>query len=162
MNNLHEVETVTLRGNREWPRKELHEFLEELGFKSEDDFYHLKRNGSLLKWQTNTLATVDVFWRGRSIYETEDEVCEGTSGTWDSIEMKYYMASVPKECIQAFVTVACAIQEKFDLQFFFQGVRRNEEELLRDFEKTAAELTTYCDEPGSEALAILIQQRYSK
>jgi hypothetical protein len=162
MNGYHESETIILRGRRCWPRNELHAFLVELGFKAEDDFYHIQRKGKLPVWQSSTMLSLDVQLNGGAIYATEEDVAEGTAGNWDTLVGKYLMATVPAECIAPVVQIIFRICERFDLQAMYHGRQHSESELIQALTTVADELTASLDKPGSETLAILIEQSYSK
>lgn len=162
MNSYHEVEIITLSSPRVLPRKDLHIVLADIGFKSEDDFYHLQRRGNLPVWQTSTLLNICVRLRGNDVYETEDDVIEGTAGSWDSLLVKYFMATVPRECIRLAIDILFVISEKFQLEVNYCGKPQNKSDLIQSLENIANDLTANLDAPGSEVLAILVEQSHSK
>jgi hypothetical protein len=158
--DYHEKETILLKGSQLHDRKLLHKWLRKRGYRSEDDFYYLQRKGRFRPWQTSTLITLNVRRGGHEIYETEEDLIEGIGTNWDELRSEYLMATLPRECIAAVTAEIAAIAAEFDLTIEYCGAVVDIAELASRLNAVADQLTSEFDEPGSEALAILIERQY--
>lgn len=158
----HEKLTVVLVREAPVLRSELHTWLKLRGYKSEDDFYFLKRKAKVLPWETRTLVTVDVQLNSSAVYETEEDVEEGSSTAWNSLNLDYLMASMPRDCIDLFVEEVQQLSLQFGLQIQFNSESVEASSLRAALNRIADELEEYFGGAGSEELAILIEQEYSR
>ncbi|KQV49767.1 hypothetical protein [Duganella sp. Root336D2] len=153
--------TVTLFRESTVSRKELHTWLKRRGYKSEDDFYYLVRKGRVPTWQTDTIATVELKLSGTPIYETEEDVEEGISTCWNSLEVEYLMASLPRECIDSFVEEVTQLSAHFDLKLQFEQALTDPHSIRGAFNRIADRLERDFGGAGSEELAILIYREHA-
>lgn len=160
MKNYHEKEIVVLQSERPQRRKLLHKHLRARGFKSEDDFYELFRKGKCEPWQSTAVLTLSVFQSGATIYETEEDIAESGGTTWDELHCEYLLATLPRECIELMLNELSVLCTCFDLRMAYDGQAIEVEDLRSKLNSIADNLAKTLDEPGSEALRILIQQQY--
>lgn len=159
---LHEKETVRLVGKQAQQRSLLHAYLKDRGFTSEDDFYFLDRPDKPQPWQSISLITVDIFLNGEAVYETEEDINESESSFWDELDVSYLLASLPVEYVKIFCEEVSALCIGFDLQCKHGGEILDYTSLLERFQRIVTELSESFGEPGSEDLAILIQEMYPR
>jgi hypothetical protein len=160
--NYHEKETIILKSPKTWDRRALHTFLQKRGFKTEDDFYELFRKGPRDPWQSSAIMSVTVFQAGKSVYETEEDIQEGATTSWDELRCEYLMATLPREAIFDFIREVDALVEEFSLEIVWNGEKMASIELTNRLNAIADHLSTKWDAPGSETLRILIQQQYAQ
>lgn len=151
---LHERESVHLILGRRVPVAELRRHFVEAGFTEEDDFFFLPRLDSRLPWQSEDIATADFF-------DLDHQVdCDGVC---DRVHFSYLFASLPAEHIVTFIStlgwfhgvLGGALEhrgERLDLD----GLRSRFDSYLHDL------LDEVYEQPGSEPLAILIQESYPR
>lgn len=157
----HEKVTVVLVRETLVLRTELHTCLKLRGFKSEDDFYSLKRKARVQPWETRTLVSVDVKLNSSAVDETEADIEEGASTAWNSLELSYLMASMPRDCIDLFVEEVQQLSLHFGLQIQFNSELFEASSLRTELNRIADELAENFGGTGSEELAILIEQEYA-
>ena len=160
-NDHHEKEIIRLSANKPKARRELHEYLKERGFASEDDFYFLDRPDTPKPWQSISVMTVDVFNRGSTVHETEEDIAE-YPGQWDELRVDYPLATLPPFLFETCVAECEALAVRFGLQMELGGDFITSGQLRSTLMKIADDLTAELDEPGSETLRILIEQSYSR
>ncbi len=156
--NYHEKKEIRLIGRELRSRKELHSFLRSRGFKSEDDFYFLDRIDQAQPWQAISVMTIDVIRGGAAIYETEEDIKDKTT-QWDELKVEYLLASLPRDCIARCAIECECIANAFGLDISLGGEAFTRGGLQTALEQIADKLSVEVDEPGSEALGILIQQK---
>ncbi|WP_154668141.1 hypothetical protein [Pseudoduganella violaceinigra] len=154
--------TVVLAREAPASRKEFHTWLKRRGYKSEDDFYYLKRKGRIPPWQTDAIVTVDIRLNSSAIYETEEDVEEGSSTAWNSLKLDYLMASLPRECIELFLEEVEQISNCFGLEVKFELAEVDVPSLRASLNVIADSLDRDFGGAGSEELAILIAQEYAR
>ena len=159
---FHEKEIVQLKAPMPLQRKDLHEYLLSEGFKSEDDFYYLDRNDRVKPWQSINIYTVDIYLGEEAIYETKKDIYETGGGSWNRLEASYLLASLPDSYIEYFCKNVFAIAERFGLQVYHHNIEKNKKDLIDTFASYAKKLSEKYSEPGSEDLAILIQDTYPR
>ncbi|MCX7113684.1 MAG: hypothetical protein NTX45_27110 [Proteobacteria bacterium] len=155
--SYHEKETILCKSNNPQVRKKLHNWLKQRGYKSEDDFYFLKRKGKIQSWQSDSLMSVDVLLNENEVYETEDDIQEGNSSFWDTLKISYLMASHPREYISVFVNEIMEISNTFNLTIQFHSQEKSIDLLSTELNQIADELEQNWGGAGSKSLAIMIQ-----
>ena len=158
-NDLHEREEIWLKASDNLPRLELQNLLFSRGFKAEDDFYFLDRPDAPKPWQAISVMTIDVLFRGSMIKDLEEE-CDAEAGEWDTLRIEYLMASLPTQFIEDCAKECEAIASRFGLQIKLGNAVLERGQLQSRLQKIADNLASEVDEPGSEALGILIAQLY--
>lgn len=158
--DYHEEETVFLRSPQPQQRTALDRWLRQRGFQAVDDFYNLKRKGRCEPWQTSTIVTLSIRRDGDDVYETEEDLAEGEATTWDELKADYLLATLPRDCIVPLVCEIEALATAFNLSIKYLGEPVDSGELLNRLNAIADQLSRDWDEPGSESLAILIEQQY--
>lgn len=119
----------------------------------EDDFFFLGRNKSKVPWQSISIITIDSFCDGTQVYPDESDI--------DSFEFLYLFATLPESCFEAAKNVINESVEYFggQLKNNLQLVALNELDGL--FNQWKTDLKLELDEqPGTESLAILIQELF--
>jgi hypothetical protein len=159
---IHESETVLLRANQSWPRAELHGLLTRRGYLSIDDFYSLDRRGKIPPWQSVSVVAIDVLRQTEPVYESEEDVLEGKSTTWDELKAEFLLATLPEELIETFCAEIEALAAAFSLQPICAGIECLPAQLATTLKKHAAELAHHHAPCGSKELAILIQESYGR
>lgn len=151
---LHESESVHLLLGRRVPVAELRTHFIEAGFVEEDDFFFLPRQDGQHPWQSEDIVTADFF-------DGDQQVdCEGIC---DRVHFSYLFASLPATHIATFISTLGWFRgalggelehrsEKLDPD----GVRSKFDGYLRDL------IDEIYEQPGSESLAILIQDSYPR
>ena len=163
MNNAHhEEEVVELTSDVPIRRRDLHKWLRQRGYKSEDDFYYLDRKGKIENWQSRSLASIDLFFNKQEIYETEEDVEEGTATHWNSLRVSYLMATLPRECIEPFVDEIDTLAQAFRLRVTYQAEAIDAKSLLGRLTGIADTLEKDFGGAGSKALRVLILQEYAR
>lgn len=158
--DYHEKETVVLKAPHSLERTRLDKWLRKRGFRAEDDFYHLQRKGRVQPWQTSTVISLDVRCSGQGVYETEEDLAEGRGTSWDELRADYLLATLPRDCIASLVREIDALVTEFGLRLEYRGDVVEPVELAKHLNAIADQLSKEWDEPGSETLAILIEQQY--
>lgn len=156
----HEKETIILKASRLLDRITLDKWLRKRGFRSEDEFYYLPRKGRCEPWQTSTLVSLNVRRSGRSVYETEEDMAEGLATTWDELQADYLLATLPRDYISSMICEIDALATQFSLKVEYRGETIAATELEKRLNAVADELSKEWDAPGSETLAVLIEQQY--
>jgi hypothetical protein len=156
--NYHAKEAVSLKAAGATDRARLHKFLCQRGYRSEDEFYFLPRKDRCEPWQGSNLLTVDVRMNGSPIYETEDDVAAGESTSWNELILSYLLAYLPPANIALFVAEVAAVSIEFDLAIWLEGRQITSGELSDRLESIAKDLSDEWDAPGSDTLAILIEE----
>jgi hypothetical protein len=156
----HEKETIVLKAPQPLDRTTLDKWLRKRGFRSEDEFYYLPRKGRCEPWQTSTIVSLDVRRAGSSVYETEEDMAEGLATNWDELRADYLLATLPRDYIASMVFEIDALVMQFGLKVEYQGETMAATELEMHLNAVADQLSKEWDAPGSETLAILIEQQY--
>jgi hypothetical protein len=97
---------------------------------------------------------------GVSIYETEEDLADGISTDWNQLRVGYLMATLPRECIDLAISQIAGVAEEFRLVIAIDGEVIDALQLSKRWNEIADHLAQEWDEPGSEWLAILIEQQY--
>lgn len=158
--NYHEREEVVLAADMPIDRLQLDRLLKRRGFRLEDDFYHLQRSPRCPPWQSTTLLSLNLLRGGASIHETEDDLTDQPGTKWDQLQVGYLLATLPRECIEMAVGEIAAVAEEFNLAICLEGENVAAGHLLKHWNAIADHLSQEFGEPGSEWLAILIEQQY--
>ena len=159
---FHEKEVVQLKALTPLYRKDLHEYLMSKGFKSEDEFYYLDRDDKAKPWQSISVLSIDIFLGDDAIYETKEDIEESEGSVWDRLEASYLMASLPENYIENFCNNIFKIAEKFGLSAYHNNTEKDKKGLIDTFMSYAKELSENYSKPGSEDLAIFIQDTYPR
>jgi hypothetical protein len=151
---LHESESVHLLLGHRVLVAELRPHFIEAGFTEEDDFFFLPRQDGCYPWQSNDIVTVDFFDGDRQVD------CDGVC---DRAHFNYLFASLPAAHIATFVStlgwfrgVLGGELEHRSEMLDPDGVRSKFDGYIRDL------LDEVNEQPGSESLAILIQDSYPR
>jgi hypothetical protein len=151
--SYHEREAIRLIASVPGSRGELHDFLKRRGFSREDDFYLMDRPDVAEPWQSITVMSIDVL----------DEGAGDADGLpWVALEVSYLMATLPASFIATCVGECESLAGRFDLRMEFGGEAVSPGQLGEVLRKIAGKLTEEFDGPGSELLAILIEQSYGR
>lgn len=161
MDEYKEEILIELKSNKKLSRKELHNALKIMGYLSEDDFYFFERDDDIQPWQSEELLSIDIKCDDKEIYETEGDIEEGGGTVWDKIVVSYLMATMPIESIGRLIERIAEIQEKFNLDIVLQDKIISLEHLEKNLKRIANELEIKIAPPGSEELAILIDEKYN-
>lgn len=156
----HEQETVTLKASHLLDRNILHKWLRKRGYRSEDEYYYLPRKGRCEPWHSASLISLDVKRAGLSVYETDEDIVEGIATTWDELQANYLLATLPRDYIASMVCEIYALAIQFDLKVEYCGDTIETAELEKRLNAVADQLSKEWDVPGSETLAMLIEQQY--
>lgn len=159
-NDYHEKEVISLKHKSNKSRRDLHSFLIQRGFKSEDDFYFIDRTDKPKPWQAISAMSVNIRYENSSIYKTEDDIVEEES-VWDELKIEYLMASLPRSYIELCVNHCELIAKEFELDIEFENQVLDAKKLSDKLNSIANQLTKNFDCPGSENLGILIAMSYS-
>jgi hypothetical protein len=162
MDDYKEEIIIELKSKNQVARKVLHSALKSMGYISEDDFYVFERDDDIQPWQSEELLTIDIRCDDKEVYETEEDIEENKGTVWDKLIVSYLMATMPIESIDSLIERIAEIQEKFNLNIVFQDKVLSLESLKKKINRIASELETTIAAPGSEELAILIDEKYSR
>jgi hypothetical protein len=160
-NAYHEKEIIRLSASAPRSRRDLHAFLKERGFKSEDGFYFIDRRDGPKPWQAISVMTVNVFNQDSAACETEEEAA-GNPGEWDELKVDYLLATLPASFIGTCASECESLAAQFDLQIELGNASIKPGELQSALLQIADDLTAEFDEPGSETLGILIELSYGR
>lgn len=160
MNDFREEVSISLFAERPSSRKNLHEALIEMGYKSEDDFYFVPREDTPQPWQSINLLALDVKCRGEPKYETKEDVEEGISTEWDEVVISYLIATIPPENIEKLLKRISDLVDVFKLNLRFEDVDITIDEFRHKLISIADQIEAKYARPGSEDLSILIECRY--
>lgn len=156
--HMHRIEdvperlVVSLILPKERPIKDVCSILRLAGFKSMDDFYFLPRKEKSPPWQSSTLASVDFFVNERpSGYES---IC-------NRLSVSYLFACLPVKCGANFIEMLSSLCRNLSAELEYAGKTVSLSEVSHLIQRWGAELLAGLNEtPGSESLAIQIQQSY--
>lgn len=153
---LHEVEDVVLTSYAKRPCAALWNLFSEQGFTLYEDVFSLDRprKPKLPLWQSEAFVDVDIFSDENPIYEPDEE--------WNKVVLKYLLATQPRSGIAIFSKHASEISARLDIPMTFKGKVVTSEELEKQLNNFADELTAQVGEPGSEDVAIVIQSTYPR
>jgi hypothetical protein len=160
MDNYHEKITISLLADKPMSRKDLHEFLTKMGYKSMDDFYFVKRKDEIKFWQSSNLLTLDVYMNNVHKYETEEDIESSESTEWNRLDLYYLMATIPSNHITAFVDQVEQLSNSLGLSIKYEGELTSSRKLDEALTSIANQLTSNLAPPGTEDLAILIEMDY--
>lgn len=153
---FHEVEVVELRSPSPRPLAELLAVFTSQGFALHDDVVSLDRTGKVPPWQHPSIVEVEVLHQGEEVFGFGE-------GAWDTIELKYLLASLPPESINRFIDVVAATSDQLGLAPEFGGEKVTIDALRREFTRIRDEVLSETGEKaGSEGLAILIHSTYPR
>jgi hypothetical protein len=158
--DYHEKETFLLRPSKPIERVLLDRWLRRRQYHSEDDFYYLPRKDQCEPWQSSTILSLDVRSAGEAIYETREDLAEGSGTSWDELKIEYLLATLPREHIETLIEEVNALSTEFLLELRYCGEVISSTELAHCLNQIADQLVKQIDNTGSEALAILIEQQY--
>lgn len=152
---LHEIESVRFQSKEERPLSELTSCLLRLGFTRHDDVFSFDRADKIMPWQHGSICEVHA-------YSGEIEVY-GDEGYWDAFELRYLFAFLPIGLVAYFENIVFQVCECLQIAPTVNGQLVGRRELRRILEVFAADLMDECgEEPGTEALAILIAESYPR
>ncbi|MCW7537019.1 hypothetical protein OOT46_04015 [Aquabacterium sp. A7-Y] len=151
---LHEKEVVSFIAESPKPIATLRACLLQAGFTLHDDVFSLDRKGRVPPWQHSAVAEVKVLNRGEEIFEQD--------GEWDQADLEYLFAFLPSECQEKFLDAVDRISECLGLPPHHQGRGVDRADLKSQFEHCLKDLEQLGEVPGSETLAILIQDTYPR
>lgn len=154
--HLHEVEFVEMHSNTKRPVSELLPIFRSLGFSLHDDVVSLDRKGRIPPWQARSIIDVEVLCG-------KEEVFGFGEGEWDDLRFSYLFASLPFELAERFIEIVFQLSDKLEMSVTYHGGEVIASELKSEFSLRKDELFSETgEEPGSEALAILIQSTYPR
>jgi hypothetical protein len=153
---LHEIEIVSFRADQRKPLNEILSSFEDQGFALHDDIISLDRKGIIPPWQHSSIVSVEFQLDGEEVFGFED-------GEWNIILLKYLFASLPFDLSETFIQVVKEIGEEFKIIPYFHGKETDAQALRKSFLEINSEIMAKTGEaPGSESLAILIQNTYPR
>lgn len=154
--DLHEVEEVILQAGSYRACKTLWPLLLELGYTLRDDIFSINRakKPPTPIWQTKTLVSVYIHFDDSEVYSLEDR--------WNSISLKYLLATQPRTGISMFTKHAADLAGRLSIPLVYKGNEVTQDRLNALFEAIADEVTEQIAEPGSEDLAIVIESTYPR
>jgi len=151
---LHEIETVSLVLGRRVAIKDLSQAFLERGFTEIDDFFTLSRTETCPRWQTDSIITVQFFLGSEQV--DLDSSC-------DSIRFDYLFAFLPSDFIPVFIAAIRHFAESFGGELRHRDERVDADRLQELFDSYVRDIDAEVAEPpGSELLAILIEQSYPR
>jgi hypothetical protein len=151
---LHEAEDVLFVPGGVRPCAELWRLLPALGFVLDEDVFAVDREGKVPLWQARAIVSVYVLLGDQDIYDEE--------GQWDSVKLRYLLATLPSEHIPLFVDKAVALAEALGTQMLYRNQVVSGEQLRADLEAGARELRDTLGEPGSKEVAATIKMTYPR
>jgi hypothetical protein len=153
---LHEVEDVILQSETKRPCAPLWKLLKAQGFTLYEDVFSLDRpkKPKFPIWQSEAFVDVEILNDETEVYDPEDE--------WNRVVLKYLLATQPRAGIPVFVKEASGISTHLGLPMMFRGKFVTVEELEKQLNTNADELTAQLGEPGSEDVAIVIESTYPR
>jgi len=158
---LHEAEIIRLISAHEQCLCDLHLYLVRLGFLYEDDFYILERKDSVMPWQTEEIMTIDIYYQGFHLYESEEEIIGNQDQKWDELKVEYLLATLPENCMKILFSQLKLICAQFGLSVHYESNAVTLNDLEELFKRFSDELeVSYGGRAGSENLAMLIEQQY--
>jgi len=160
-NTFHEKETISLKTVSDCSLAHLHDFLLSCGYRMEDDFYYLDRADTPKPWQSTSAVTVNVLKSGEGLNDLNLEGVGTSEPAWDELQIEYLLATLPAHYIDSTCNECERIARRFNLQISLEGKDLTATELRTRLRDIAKNLTIEWSEPGSETLAILIQDLYN-
>ncbi|MBY5991154.1 hypothetical protein [Ferrimonas balearica] len=151
---LHEEKTVCVMLPSVWCAQEGHRVFSELGATLFDDVYGFALNPEEVEdWQSETLLDIVLMFKGREVTHSDK---------FDQVVLSYLFASRPiadqcraLELIEALVSMLGGIANYGNEAFSMEAVRR-------DWDRCNEFLyEQWREEPGSEQLAIMIEENYT-
>jgi hypothetical protein len=149
---LHEKETVHLKDATPRPWTEIAAALASLGFTLNDDNYSFDRKDHVYAWQTDSYVWMIVFRNDQEVFEEQ----------WNRIELRYLLATLPKDGIKVFTEKVSELAAKLKLSMIYNGEPVTKQALETKLNACAKELTENLGEPGSEEVAIFIESTYPR
>jgi hypothetical protein len=154
--HLHEIEVVKFRSPSPRPVAELLAVFASQGFTLHEDVVSLDRTGKFPPWQHPSVVEVEVLHEGEEVFGFEE-------GLWDTIELKYLVASLPFENTNRFLDVVATTSRSLGIPPEFKGEETTLDTIRSEFTRIRDELRAETGEDaGSERLAILIQSTYPR
>jgi len=151
---LHEIETVSLVLGRRVAVKDLSQAFLERGFTEVDDFFTLSRTDACPAWQIDSIITAQFLLSSEQV--DLDSSC-------DSIRFDYLLASLPSDFIPVFIGAIRGFAESFGGELRHRNERVYADRLLELFGSYVRDIDAeVAEQPGSELLAILIEQSYPR
>lgn len=158
MNQYYEEIEIYLVSDSVRKREDLHIFLKNKGYKSEDDFYYISRDDKVEPWQSFQLLTLDIKLGDEDKYETEEDIEEGISTEWDKILASYLLATIPEDGIEKFIKKVQEIKSELNLKLFYCEEEITMDKLSKTLNLYAKKIEEkYYVEVGSEWLCRLIE-----
>ena len=151
---LHETETVRFEADQPRSCRDLARILRRLGFTRHEDVFSLDRKGRIEPWEFSSWADVDMLLNGEETFNL--------GGQWDTVNLVYLLATLPREGISTFVTAATQVSESLGLPMKYKDQVVGAKELEEALNACADELEREVGEPGSQTVNIFIQSTYPR
>ena len=153
---LHEMETVQFVVEPEQRIRSLGSHFRGLGFRRHDDLFVMDRPRPTPPWQPTSLVEVR-FQRGGV------ETFEVQNGWFDTLCLHFLLASLPFEFAETFVAVVEQTSRFLGVPGRYRSADVTALQLMSHLRECRMELLDRTgEEPGSEALAILILDTYPR
>ncbi|MCF8051152.1 MAG: hypothetical protein K9L59_07935 [Desulfobacterales bacterium] len=150
---LHEKETLSFILSMKIEGQQAIDFYESMGLTLEDNFFFLDRSEPDAPWQSISMVTIATFLNDIQVYPDESGI--------DCLKFSYLFASLPESCFEEFKDVIQKTMNRFDGHLFYNHKAVSLGELDSLFDKWKKDLKSELDEkPGTESLAILIQELF--
>ena len=114
--------SISLFARRPHVRRELHEALIGMGYKSEDDFYFVPREDAAQPWQSVDLLTLDVRCKGEAKHETKEDVEGAFSTEWDQVVISNLIATIPPDNTEKLLKRISDLVNRFHLTLQFESL----------------------------------------
>lgn len=96
------------------------------------------------------------------VYLDDNKIDSSENSRWNKLEVSYLLASLPKSHISVFCGYLSKMSHFLDLKIFYKNEETNPSTIEEIFFRFAVELVESYGEPGSETLAIFIQDTYPR
>jgi hypothetical protein len=153
----HSIVRLSLSADRSHSMSALGRHLRSLGFRpsADGDLYSLPRPDKACVWQSISIANVRCWSEeGVELY-FDDPLAPSVS----RVDLEYLLPWMPIVHARAFVDVGQALALRLGAQLTYNGAEIQPDQLLSQMHALADELTQRVDEPGSQFLAIAIEEK---
>lgn len=150
---FHEEKLVTVRLTSSCSAGAGNLLFRKLGFNLHYDVYALAASHAE-PWQSDQIADVSLYFDGAEVDAQDD---------FDQIVMSYLLASRPSSDIDLFLDLVEKVTSEFDGTFEYTGREMTIRDVRSEFVSCVDSLLKeWGEEPGSESLAIMIEENYSQ
>jgi len=153
LEKLHEKESFHLRFDGPIDGQSVIAYFESIGAQLEDDFFFEERKEKVSPWQTSSFYTAHCLLSDSAAYPDESQV--------DCLVFDYLFSSTPARCFLRFTEILQQTAGHFHNSIQHGGRVISKSDLEPMFESWVRDLEDeISEEPGTESLAILIQQLF--